>query len=42
MTAPSVQRSALNTSILLGDLPLSEQLRLAREHGFDEVEPWSL
>ena len=38
-----VQRQpyALNTSILLGDLPLPEQLRAAREHGFDEVELWS-
>jgi hydroxypyruvate isomerase len=37
----SAAATVLNTSILLGGLSLPEQLRAAREHGFDDVELWS-
>lgn len=32
--------TSINTSILLGDLPIPQQLEIARDHGFTEVELW--
>lgn len=32
--------TSINTSIIVGDLPLDEQLALAASHGFTEVELW--